>query len=104
MATHFRTCPLCEATCGIAIETRGNEVVSILGDRDDPLSQGYICPKARGLKQLYEDPARLRRPRVRRGADFHEVSWTEALDAAADGLERVRSAHGADALAVYLGN
>ena len=46
MATHCRTCPFCEATCGLEIETEGREVVSVRGDADDVLSHGFICPKA----------------------------------------------------------
>jgi anaerobic selenocysteine-containing dehydrogenase len=63
---HFHTCPLCEATCGLEITTRGNEVVRIRGDRDDVFSHGFICPKGSTLKQLHEDPDRLRAPLVKR--------------------------------------
>ncbi len=56
MALHYRTCPFCEATCGLEIETEGAEVISVRGDRDDVFSRGFICPKAYGLKQLHEDP------------------------------------------------
>ncbi|MHB1548180.1 MAG: hypothetical protein ACYCV5_00535 [Acidimicrobiales bacterium] len=40
----FRTCPPCEAMCGLAVETRGWEVVAVRGDRDDVVSGGYVCP------------------------------------------------------------
>jgi anaerobic selenocysteine-containing dehydrogenase len=65
LKTHYRACHLCEAICGLKIETRGEEVVSIKGDPDDPLSRGHICPKAVALKDIHEDPDRLRYP-VRR--------------------------------------
>ena len=54
--THLRACHLCEAICGLVIETRGTEIVSIKGDPQDPLSRGHICPKAIALKDLHEDP------------------------------------------------
>jgi anaerobic selenocysteine-containing dehydrogenase len=63
--THYRACHLCEAICGLKIETRGEEILSIKGDPDDPLSRGHICPKAVALKDIHEDPDRLRYP-VRR--------------------------------------
>src|SRR5215469_9118199 len=44
--TAYTTCPLCEATCGLEITTRGRDVLSIRGDQADVFSQGYICPKA----------------------------------------------------------
>jgi anaerobic selenocysteine-containing dehydrogenase len=98
------TCTLCEATCGIVVETRGRTVESIRGDRDDTFSRGYICPKAMGLKDLHEDPDRLRRP-LRKVADgWEEMSWDEAFDLVAEKLLLIRKAHGNDAIAVYQGN
>ena len=60
--THHRACHLCEAICGLVIETEGNEILSIKGDPEDPLSRGHICPKAIALRDIHEDPDRLRRP------------------------------------------
>src|SRR5262249_58169044 len=37
--THYRACHLCEAMCGIAIETEGGKIVAIRGDADDPFSR-----------------------------------------------------------------
>jgi anaerobic selenocysteine-containing dehydrogenase len=101
-----RNCPLCEAHCGIAVETdaAASRVLGIRGDPDDVMSAGYICPKAYGLKGLQEDPDRLRGPLLRKGRDFVEIAWDEALDRAAEGLRRVRDEHGPDAVATYLGN
>ena len=62
MATHYRTCPFCEATCGLEIETEGREVVAVKGDDADVFSRGFICPKAYGIKQLHEDRDRLTTP------------------------------------------
>lgn len=98
------TCLLCEAACGISVEVEGGRALSVRGDARDPMSQGYVCPKVVGMVDLHEDPDRLRRPVVREGRDFREVSWDEALDRAADGLARVRRRHGKDAVAVYQGN
>jgi len=102
--THFRTCSLCEAMCGLAIEVAEGRVVSIRGDADDVFSRGHICPKAVALKDVHEDPDRLRRPVRRRGSDWEEIGWEEALDLAADRLLKVQSAHGRHAVAVYQGN
>jgi len=47
----YRTCPLCEATCGLEIEVHGLEIKRIRGDSDDAFSKGFICPKGSTLKQ-----------------------------------------------------
>lgn len=106
----YRTCPLCEATCGLEISLRpdgagGEEVVRIRGDRDDVFSRGFICPKGSTLRQLHEDPDRLRRPLVR-DADGHlvEVSWEEAWRVVDERLTAFTEEHGRSAMGVYVGN
>src|SRR5258708_89719 len=102
--THFRTCHLCEAMCGIVIEAEEERILSIRGDKDDPFSRGHICPKAVALKDVHEDPDRLRRPLRRTATGWVEVGWDEALDEAAERLGAVQKAHGRNAAAIYLGN
>ena len=62
LQTHFRTCNLCEAMCGLEIQYKGNEIVSIKGDKKDTFSRGHICPKAVALQDLYYDEDRLKTP------------------------------------------
>lgn len=100
----YRSCSLCEAHCGVAVEIDGELVRTVRGDPADVLSRGYICPKAYGLKGLQDDPDRLRRPLVRDGARFREASWEEALGLVAARLRATRDAHGPDSIATYLGN
>ena len=65
MALHYRTCPFCEATCGLEVETEGTEVVSVRGRRATTCSATASSARRVGLKQLHEDPDRLRTPLVR---------------------------------------
>jgi anaerobic selenocysteine-containing dehydrogenase len=102
--TAFRTCPLCEAGCGLEITVVGERVTRIRGDRDDVFSRGYLCPKGSTLKQLHDDPDRLRRPLVKRDGRHVEVSWDEAFAEVEQLLCGVVDRHGRDALAVYVGN
>ncbi len=102
--THYRTCSLCEANCGLEIEHDGQEILSIRGNPQDVLSQGYLCPKATALKDLHNDPDRLRQPMRRVGDEWVPVSWEEALEEAATRLHQIQEEHGRDAVALYLGN
>jgi anaerobic selenocysteine-containing dehydrogenase len=106
--TAFRTCPLCEAGCGLEIGLRGQNgdeaVIRIRGDRADVFSHGFICPKGSTLKQLHEDPDWLRRPMVKRDGAFVEVSWDEAFAEVEARLLPIMEAHGRDSAAVYVGN
>ena len=100
----YRTCPLCEATCGLEIHTEGQEVVHIQGDKLDPFSRGYLCPKGFSLKELHSDPDRIRKPMIRRGTEWVEVTWDEAFTAVRNGLRPLIEEHGKNAVGVYLGN
>ena len=106
---HHRACHLCEAICGLLIETQGDQIISIKGDPDDPLSRGHICPKAVALQDIHSDPDRLRSPvkRVRRedgSDDFVPIQWSEALDTVASALVKAVQDNGVDSIGVYLGN
>ena len=107
--THFRTCPLCEATCGLELTVRDGAVVRIRGDRDNAFSKGFICPKGSVLHKLHTDPDRLRAPVVRRGDDpetatWEQVSWDDAFAIITEGIHGVIDRHGRDAVGAYFGN
>jgi anaerobic selenocysteine-containing dehydrogenase len=104
MTRHFATCPLCEATCGLAIETDGNAIVDIRGDDEDPFSKGFLCPKAVALKDLHEDPERLRQPVRKTANGFEPMAWNDALDLVAERISDIRARHGKHAFGLYLGN
>ena len=107
--THHRVCHLCEAMCGLVIQTEGDKVTDIRGDKDDPLSRGHVCPKAVALQDIHEDPDRLRKPmkRIRSAPGEYqhvEIEWSEALDLAADALASTIEKQGVDAIGAYFGN
>jgi anaerobic selenocysteine-containing dehydrogenase len=102
--TAYRTCPFCEATCGLEVTLDGDAVTKIRGDEDDVLSHGFLCPKATGLRALPEDPDRLCTPLVRdAGGTLRPASWEEAFAAVDAGLSPIL-ADDRNAVATYLGN
>jgi anaerobic selenocysteine-containing dehydrogenase len=103
-----RICPLCEACCGLSLTVAGSgaqaRVIAIRGDEEDVFSHGYVCPKAVALKDLEDDPDRLRQPLIKRDGRFVEASWDEAYAEIARRLPPLVAEHGRDALAFTLGN
>jgi anaerobic selenocysteine-containing dehydrogenase len=104
MPRHLASCPLCEATCGIVVETEGARITSIRGDAEDGFSRGHICPKAVALQDIHTDPDRLRLPVKRTPTGWQQIPWHEAFALVEQGITRVQRAHGRDAVATYLGN
>ena len=107
--THYRTCPLCEATCGLEVTVEDTTVVRIRGDQDDVFSKGFLCPKGTALKGLHHDPDRLRQPMIRRGEvgaedAFEEVTWDEAFAEVERLVTEVTDAHGRASFGAYAGN
>ena len=101
---HYRTCPLCEATCGIAVEVAGDRVLAVRGDPEDPFSKGYICPKAVALRDVHHDPDRLRQPLRRKGEGWEPIGWEEAVAEVSERIAAIQRAHGNDSVALYYGN
>jgi anaerobic selenocysteine-containing dehydrogenase len=107
MAVAFRTCPLCEATCGLALEVdeAAHTVTKVRGDADDVFSHGFICPKGVSIKELHDDPDRVRTPLLKQpDGTFAPVSWDAAFAEIARRLPPILEAGGRDAVAAYIGN
>jgi anaerobic selenocysteine-containing dehydrogenase len=101
-----RSCPICEASCGLRLEVdRGaGRVLSVRGDEEDPRSRGYLCPKATALQAVHEDPDRLTRPLRRSASGWETLDWDAALDLVGERLRAIRERHGKHAVGTYIGN
>ena len=102
--TAIRTCPLCEAMCGLRVSIQGGRVQKIRPDPEDVWSRGYICPKGTALGELQHDPDRLRAPMIREGDGFRAASWEEAFARVEELLRPVIERDGIEAVTAYIGN
>jgi anaerobic selenocysteine-containing dehydrogenase len=102
--SHYRICPLCEACCGLEVRTEGGTVTHIRGAPNDVFSAGYLCPKGVALKDLHEDPDRIRTPLIKRDGVFVEASWDEAFAEIEARLLPILHDQGRDAVALAVGN
>ena len=101
---HYRSCNLCEAICGIEITVQPDQRLNIRGDKDDPFSRGYICPKAVALQDIHYDKDRLKYPVRRTPNGWQRIGWDEAFDEVTQNLKRIQGAYGRNSIATYLGN
>jgi len=92
--------------CGAIVRADHDKrtIEGVRGDPEDPFSKGFVCPKSYALTQLHADPDRLRKPLRRKGRDFEEISFEEAIAEAGDRLKAVQQKHGQHSVAYYLGN
>ncbi|MFE0701785.1 molybdopterin oxidoreductase family protein [Streptomyces sp. NPDC058872] len=104
MSSALRICPLCEATCGLALTLDGTRITGARGDREDVFSQGFICPKGAAFPEIDADPDRLRTPMVRKDGRLQEVTWGEAFDTIAARIRPLVEDCGPDSVGIVLGN
>ena len=92
-------CRCCSAGCAIIVTTDGERIVDVKGDKDNPRTHGYICPKGHSLGYFHHRPDRLDFPSMH----GQRAGWTQTLDDLGGRLRAVIAAHGADAVGVYQG-
>ena len=102
--TGYHACNLCEAICGLEFKLQNKQIISIKGDKNDPLSKGHICPKAIALQDIYNDPDRLKLPIKNTIDGWKEIPWDQAFDEVADNIKQIQKQYGNNAVAIYQGN
>ncbi len=87
-------CPHCPVGCNLTLNTRrearsqGAAVVKrVMPRQNEAVNELWICDKGRFAHHFASNPARLRKPLVRKSGQLVEVGWEEALRAAAEGLK-----------------
>jgi anaerobic selenocysteine-containing dehydrogenase len=99
-----RICPFCEACCGLELTIEDGRVTRVRGDEQDVFSAGYLCPKGVAIKDLHEDPDRLRQPLIRREGRHVPVTWNEAFSEIERRLPPIIAQQGKDSVALVIGN
>lgn len=86
------TCSYCGVGCGIYLGVRGNAVVDVRGDVENPINRGNLCVKGRFGYEFINSPERLTTPLIKKNppnppfgkgsesGEFVEATWDEALD------------------------
>ena len=100
-------CNICFNCCSTKFHFKGDELVRITGNEEDPILRGKVCPKSQLTVQMYHSEQRLTRPLKRIGAKgegkFAPISWDQALDEIAAKLKTIRDQYGPEALAMFVG-
>ncbi len=101
---HITFCRICEATCGLEIETEKNRIVSIRPDPEHVVSRGFACVKGTRYASTQHSPDRVTRPIRRAGEAWQEIGWDPALREIAARANAVIAEHGPESFAHFVGS
>jgi len=100
-------CNICFNSCSTKFHFKGDRLVKVIGNEDDPVLKGKVCPKSQLTVQLYNNKMRLTQPLKRVGergeGRFEPISWDQALDEIVARMNTVREQWGPEALAIFAG-
>ncbi len=98
-------CEMCFWKCAGWVYKKDGKPWKIVGNPDDPNSNGRFCPRGTGGIGMYTDPDRLKKPLIRVEKNgkqvFREASWDEALDFIADKMKEIAKKHGPECIALF---
>ena len=79
-------CPYCGVGCGQLVFHKNNQLISIEGDPESPISRGHLCPKGADTFELHTHSGRLKKVKYRRPYSNHweNLDLETAMDMVAD--------------------
>ena len=91
----------CPDACGIVATIEDGRVVRLQGDRDHPVTRGFLCHRTSRFLERQYDPERITTPLARDGDQFHPISWSDAFDRIASTMLRIKHESGGAAILHY---
>lgn len=99
---HRTTCSRdCPDTCSIIATVDAGRVVALRGDPDHPVTRGALCHRTNQYLRTQYSSDRLTQPLLRKSGTLTPVSWDEALDFIALGLEQTKREWGPASIIHY---
>ncbi|MBT3625006.1 MAG: molybdopterin-dependent oxidoreductase [Gammaproteobacteria bacterium] len=96
-------CRICQGFCGTKVTVEDDQVVRVIGDRDDPLSRGYACFKGLQAPEQHNSEKRLTRSLKRVDGEWVADSTADILSQAGERLGEIIQKYGPGSVATYTG-
>jgi formate dehydrogenase major subunit len=79
-------CPYCGVGCGTLIFHKNNQLISIEGDPESPISRGHLCPKGADTYELHTHSGRATKVLYRRpySSKWEPLELEQAMDMVAE--------------------
>ena len=103
MTKKFTYCGICLAACGMEVEVENNQIVSLRGDSEHPLTRGFLCKKGTACREMTTDPLRILYPYKREGSDWRRISWDKAYGEISRKLGEIIDQYGPQSVGMYFG-
>lgn len=91
----------CPDACGIVATVEDGRVVRLDGDRDHPITRGFLCYRTSHFLPMQYSRQRLTTPLLRKNGALTPVEWDEVLDFLAERLLAIRKESGPEAIFHY---
>jgi anaerobic selenocysteine-containing dehydrogenase len=95
-------CKICDEHCGILVADDGQKA-TITGNREHPISKGFVCVKGKNFNEVHHSPHRLKQPLLKTKSGWEQVSFDDALDILSSNLLRCKKESGSESVVFYKG-
>lgn len=92
-------CPYCGVGCSMMIQVRADTILRAIPEPEVGINKGILCAKGRFGYGYVHSQDRLKRPMIRKGDNFEEVSWDEAIKYVSERLLDIKERFGGEAIA-----
>lgn len=97
-------CSFCAGSCGIELLVKDNKIIEVRGDKNHPITKGYICPKGKALPEIVHSEDRLTKPMKKdENGNWVEIEYKEAIDLIVKKLKNLKDNFGSEALSIHTG-
>ena len=98
--TVLTTCAYCGVGCSFKAEIKNNEVVRMVPYKDGGANKGHSCIKGRFAWGYANHQDRITKPMIRDNINdpWKEVSWSEAVQFAADKFKKIQNQYGTNSI------
>ncbi|MGG1575588.1 formate dehydrogenase subunit alpha [Fictibacillus sp. NRS-1165] len=91
-------CTYCGVGCSFEVWTKGREILKIEPTEEAPVNGISTCVKGKWGWDFVNSEERLTHPLIRKGEEFVEATWEEALNLIAGKLTEIKDQHGANSI------
>ena len=93
-------CTFCGVGCSFEVWTKDRKILKIQPVSDAPANQISTCVKGKFGWDFVNSEERITTPLIRKGDEFVEATWEEALDLVASKFKTINDSYGKDSIGV----